>query len=59
MSFVSSCAPRDRRDLVLSRAQAARLRRLEDARIRAAQIMVARFFGLPEPAPAPSAEPKR
>ncbi len=43
----------DRSDLILARAEASRLRRLEDARIREAQAMVARFFGLDHKAPAP------
>lgn len=36
----------DRRDLIIARAEASRVRRLEEARIREAQTMVARFFGL-------------
>ena len=50
MAFLpASTARNDRRDLVLARAEAARLRRIDDRRIREAQLMVARFFGLPEP----------
>jgi len=51
MSFLPANTRADRRDLILARAEAARLRRLEEARIREAQTMVARFFGLPEPRP--------
>ena len=39
----------DRRDLILARAEATRQRREEERRIRAAQAMVARFFGLEAP----------
>jgi hypothetical protein len=39
----------DRRDLILARAEANRLRREEELRIREAQAMVARFFGLEAP----------
>jgi hypothetical protein len=49
MDFLRSCTPRDRRDLILNRAEAWRLRRLEEARIREAQRMIAEFFGLPTP----------
>jgi hypothetical protein len=42
----------DRRDLILARAEASRLRRQEEARIREAQQMVARFFGLDKKASA-------
>lgn len=41
----------DRRDLILARAEASRIRRLEEAQIREAQQMVARFFGLDKRAP--------
>ena len=50
MAFLPAPTPadarNDRRDLILARAEATRLRRLEEARIREAQQMVARFFGL-------------
>ena len=46
MAFIPDATKPDRRDLILARAEAARLRRLEDARIRAAREMVERFFGL-------------
>jgi hypothetical protein len=46
MSFLPNSTRCDRRDLILARAEASRLRRLEEARIREAQQMVARFFGL-------------
>ncbi|HTU11775.1 MAG TPA: hypothetical protein VMG08_12860 [Allosphingosinicella sp.] len=50
MAFLPASTPadarNDRRDLILARAEASRLRRLEEARIRDAQAMVARFFGL-------------
>lgn len=36
----------DRSDLILARAEATRLRLLEEKRIRAAQAMVTAFFGL-------------
>lgn len=49
MAILRSCTPRDRRDLILNRAEASRLRRLEEARIREAQMMIAEFFGLPAP----------
>lgn len=49
MAILRSCTPRDRRDLILNRAEASRLRRLEEARIREAQTMIAEFFGLPRP----------
>jgi hypothetical protein len=48
MNFLPASAGCDRRDLILARAEASRLRRLEERRIREAQNMVARFFGLPE-----------
>lgn len=53
MSFLPASAGCDRRDLILARAEVSRLRRLEEARIREAQAMVARFFGLKDRAPAP------
>jgi hypothetical protein len=43
----------DRRDLILARAEASRIRRLEEKRIREAQQMVARFFGLDKTASTP------
>ena len=46
MSFMPAPIHNDRRDLILARAEASRIRRLEEARIREAQAMVARFFGL-------------
>lgn len=46
MSFMPATTKPDRRDLILARAEAARLRRIEEARIRAAKAMVDRFFGL-------------
>jgi hypothetical protein len=46
MAFLPDSTRCDRRDLILARAEASRLRRLEEERIRAAQQMVARFFGL-------------
>jgi hypothetical protein len=42
----------DRRDLILARAEASRLRRLEEQQIREAQAMVAHFFGLDPRTPA-------
>lgn len=48
MSFLPNSTRCDRRDLILARAEASRLRRLEEERIRQAQQMVARFFGLSE-----------
>ncbi len=53
MTFLPATTRNDRRDLILARAEASRLRRLEDARIREAQAMVVRFFGLDKKAPAP------
>lgn len=57
MAFMPAHMPtdgrNDRRDLILARAEASRIRRLEEARIRDAQAMVARFFGLDRKAPAP------
>lgn len=53
MHFMPAKTCNDRRDLILARAEASRLRRLEEARIREAQAMVARFFGLDSKAPAP------
>ncbi len=41
----------DRRDLILARAEATRIRRMEEKRIREAHDMVARFFGLDRKAP--------
>ena len=46
MAFMPATTRNDRRDLILARAEASRIRRLEEARIREAQAMVARFFGL-------------
>jgi hypothetical protein len=50
MSFMPASTrtdPRtDRRDLILARAEATRIRRLEEERIRDAHDMVVRFFGL-------------
>lgn len=46
MSFMPAATRTDRHDLILARAEAVRLRRLEEARIRAAKEMVDRFFGL-------------
>lgn len=43
----------DRRDLILARAEANRLRRQEEHNIREAQAMVDRFFGLEGRAPSP------
>ena len=51
MSFMPTKTQNDRRDLILARAEATRLRELEEAQIREAQIMVARFFGLDKKAP--------
>lgn len=51
MSFMPSPTRNDRRDLILARAEASRIRRLEEAQIREAQQMVARFFGLDKKAP--------
>jgi hypothetical protein len=48
MSFLPDSTRCDRRDLILARAEASRLRRREEKRIREAQQMVARFFGLTE-----------
>jgi hypothetical protein len=52
MSFMPASTRNDRRDLILAREEATRLRRLEDARIREAQEMVSRFFGLEKKASA-------
>lgn len=46
MAFLPASTRNDRRDLILARAEATRIRRLEEERIREAQAMVARFFGL-------------
>jgi hypothetical protein len=46
MNFMPTKSENDRRDLILARAEATRLRELEEAQIRDAQGMVARFFGL-------------
>lgn len=48
MAFMPDSTRTDRRDLILARAEASRRRRLEEARIRDAQAMVAQFFGLNE-----------
>lgn len=48
MSFLPNSTRCGRRDLILARAEASRQRRLEEERIRQAQQMVARFFGLSE-----------
>jgi len=53
MAFMPAQIRNDRRDLILARAEASRLRRLEERRIRAAQAMVARFFGLDRMGPTP------
>ena len=53
MAFMPAQTRNDRRDLILARAEASRIRRLEEARIREAQQMVARFFGLDRKAPTP------
>ena len=53
MAFLPATTRNDRRDLILARAEASRIRRLEEQRIREAQAMVARFFGLDRKAPAP------
>lgn len=53
MSFLPSAIRNDRRDLILARAEASRLRRLEEVRIREAQKMVERFFGLDRKASRP------
>jgi hypothetical protein len=53
MPFMPAQTRNDRRDLILARAEANRLRRLEDAQIREAQLMVARFFGLEQKTPTP------
>ena len=50
MAFLPASARADPRGLILDPAEAGRLRALEAARIREAQAMVARFFGLPRPA---------
>jgi hypothetical protein len=46
MTFMPASTRTDRRDLILARAEAARLRRIEEGRIREARAMVERFFGL-------------
>lgn len=51
MAFLPATTRNDRRDLILARAEASRLRRLEERRIREAQQMVARFFGLDRKGP--------
>lgn len=51
MSFMPATTRNDRRDLILARAEASRIRRLEEQRIREAQQMVERFFGLDEKTP--------
>src|SRR6478609_8158750 len=51
MTFMPTQTRNDRRDLILARAEASRLRRLEEQQIREAQEMVARFFGLERGAP--------
>ena len=53
MSFMPATTRNDRRDLILARAEASRIRRLEEQRIREAQAMVARFFGLDKKASTP------
>jgi hypothetical protein len=53
MPFMPTQTRNDRRDLILARAEASRLRRLEEQQIREAQAMVARFFGLERGAPTP------
>jgi hypothetical protein len=53
MTFLPASTRNDRRDLILARAEATRIRQLEEARIREAQAMVARFFGLDRKAPTP------
>ncbi|MEA3013158.1 MAG: hypothetical protein QOD42_1703 [Sphingomonadales bacterium] len=52
MAFLPDSTRCDRRDLILARAEASRMRRQEEERIREAQLMVARFFGLGERTPA-------
>lgn len=53
MNFMPTKSETDRRDLILARAEATRLRELEEAQIRDAQRMVARFFGLDANRPTP------
>jgi hypothetical protein len=53
MTFMPASTRNDRRDLILARAEASRIRRLEEQRIREAQAMVARFFGLDKKASTP------
>jgi hypothetical protein len=53
MNFLPASTRNDRRDLILARAEATRIRQLEEKRIREAQAMVARFFGLDRKAPTP------
>lgn len=50
MAFLPASAHAEPKGLILDPAEAARLRALEAERIREAQAMVARFFGLPGPA---------
>lgn len=52
MAFLFNSTRCDRSDLILARAEASRLRRLEEAHVREAQQMVARFFGLTDRTPA-------
>jgi len=52
MTFLPATTRNDRRDLILARAEATRIRRLEEKRIREAQQMVSRFFGLDKKASA-------
>jgi hypothetical protein len=55
MAFIPAQTRRDprtdRRDLILARAEASLMRRLEEQRIREAQAMVDAFFGLEGKAP--------
>jgi hypothetical protein len=53
MAFLPDSTRNDRHDLILARAEASRARREEEARIREAQQMVVRFFGLDKKAPSP------
>lgn len=46
MAFLPSAAPSEPRGLILDFAEAHRLRSAEQERTRAAQELVARFFGL-------------
>jgi hypothetical protein len=52
MAFMPSAAPREPGGLILGREEALRQRALEAARTRAAQELVARFFGLRDQAAA-------